>query len=138
MLCILSETVFVNNIFIHFILLKIKRYYGKTLPFGEASFDLDKIVYLSIEQAIADYAVLLQQLKDDYNLSDSANPVIAFGGSYGGMLAAYMRFKYPNLIQGALASSAPIYLLVPGLVPSTSFFEDVSKVILIEFKCSFH
>jgi pimeloyl-ACP methyl ester carboxylesterase len=76
------------------------RYYGESLPFGNDSFDLDKIQYLSVEQALADYAVLLTQLKKDYNLTDANNPIIAFGGSYGGILAAYMRFKYPNLIQG--------------------------------------
>ena len=59
------------------------RYYGKTLPFGDNSFDLDKIVYLSIEQALADYAVLLTQLKKNMNLTDDKNPIIAFGGSYG-------------------------------------------------------
>lgn len=104
------------------------RYYGKTLPFGDASFDLNNIGYLSVEQALADYAVFLTELKQKYNLTDSRNPIIAFGGSYGGILAAYMRYKYPNLVKGALAASAPIYLTA-GLAPSTLFFQDVTKVI---------
>jgi hypothetical protein len=96
------------------------------LPFGDASFDLDKVSYLTIEQALADYAVFLTQFKKDYNLTQN-NPIIAFGGSYGGILAAYMRFKYPNLVNGSLAASAPIYLTA-GLAPSTLFFSDVTNV----------
>ena len=97
------------------------------MPFGEDSFDLDKIGYLSVEQTMADYAVFLTDLKKNLTLSDEANPIIAFGGSYGGILAAYMRFKYPNLVRGAIAASAPIYLTA-GLMSSTLFFQDVTKV----------
>jgi len=53
--------------------------------------------------------------------------VIASVWSYGGMLSAYMRFRYPNIITGSIAASAPI-LLVAGDSSRESFFQDVSAV----------
>ena len=43
-----------------------------------------------------DYVQLVKSIKEDYSLEDRA--VIAIGGSYGGMLAAWMRMKYPQWI----------------------------------------
>jgi len=43
-----------------------------------------------------DYNELIKFIKMEYNAGDKA--VIAFGGSYGGMLAASMRMKYPQTI----------------------------------------
>ena len=53
-------------------------------------------------------------------------PVVTFGGSYGGMLAAYMRFKYPNLVAGAIAASAPLRL-ADTPEARTRFWADVTK-----------
>lgn len=61
------------------------RYYGESMPFGGqdvAYKNASTLAYLTAEQALADYAVLITDLKR--NLSAQASPVILFGGSYGG------------------------------------------------------
>nr|AAP05884.1 similar to NM_066318 prolylcarboxypeptidase (angiotensinase C) in Homo sapiens [Schistosoma japonicum] len=74
------------------------RYYGTSLPFGNDSFkDRQHFGYLTAEQALADYVLLINQLKINYSCFASS-PVISFGGSYGGMLSAWIRQKYPNQI----------------------------------------
>lgn len=85
------------------------RYYGKSLPYGQDSLKPDpaKVGYLSSEQALADYAALLTDLKSRV-AGAAASPVIAFGGSYGGMLAAWFRIKFPHVCDGAIAASAPV------------------------------
>lgn len=84
------------------------RYYGASLPFGPASFTNENYVHLSAEQALADYALLLTELKATMPTIADA-PVISFGGSYGGMLASWFRLKYPHITAGAIAGSAPIW-----------------------------
>ncbi|KAL4144232.1 hypothetical protein KRP22_003430 [Phytophthora ramorum] len=81
------------------------RYYGKSLPFGDKY--MDHLAYLTHDQALADYTELIYHLQKKYDAFN--HPVIAFGGSYGGMLSAWFRMKYPNIIAGAIAASAPIY-----------------------------
>jgi len=84
------------------------RYYGKSLPFdGKIGKDPAKLGYLTSEQALADYVDLINYIKAKYPGSEKA-PVIAFGGSYGGMLAAWFRMKYPHVCDGAIAASAPV------------------------------
>jgi pimeloyl-ACP methyl ester carboxylesterase len=55
---------------------------------------------------MADYAELLTDLKLELGARDS--PVIGFGGSYGGMLATWMRIKYPWILDGAIAGPLSI------------------------------
>ncbi|XP_021289471.1 lysosomal Pro-X carboxypeptidase-like [Herrania umbratica] len=86
------------------------RFYGKSIPFGGdkdiAYSNASTVGYLTSTQALADYATLIIDLKKNLTAVDS--PVVVFGGSYGGMLAAWFRLKYPHIAIGALASSAPI------------------------------
>lgn len=102
------------------------RYYGESLPFGNKSYESPKYLgYLTSEQALADFAVLIYHLKATIpGASDS--PVIAIGGSYGGMLASWFRMKYPHIVVGALAASAPI-LQFSGMTPCESFYRIVTQ-----------
>ena len=54
--------------------------------------------------------------------------ILCANDSYGGMLAAWFRFKYPNVVDGALAASAPIFYIDEGLVSRTAFFQKVTEV----------
>ena len=88
------------------------RFYGKSQPTayhngGHAARTIDGgHPYLTHELALADYAVLIASLRAEHNASKS--PVIVFGGSYGGKLAAWMRLKYGAAVAGAISASAPL------------------------------
>ncbi|CAG2195723.1 PRCP [Mytilus edulis] len=102
------------------------RYYGQSLPYGKESFkDPTKLQYLTSEQALADFAVFIDYLRSDWYPGQKV-PVIAFGGSYGGMLSAWFRMKYPHSIQGALAASAPIWQFT-DLVDCGAFLKTVTN-----------
>lgn len=61
------------------------RYYGQSLPFNgtqEDNMSPEKIVFLTVEQALADYSTLINAIIADWGAKNSS--VVAFGGSYGG------------------------------------------------------
>ncbi|EOA19576.1 hypothetical protein CARUB_v10002667mg [Capsella rubella] len=104
------------------------RFYGKTMPFGSAEETLKTaktLGYLNTAQALADYALILLHIKESYSAHHS--PVIVIGGSYGGMLAAWFKLKYPHIALGALASSAPL-LYFEETLPKHGYFYIVTKV----------
>jgi lysosomal Pro-X carboxypeptidase len=82
------------------------RFWGKSQP------DKQEFALAGPDQAMKDYVALLDSLiKNETNQffdKKAKVKVVAFGGSYGGMLAAWMRLKYPRVIHLAVASSAPV------------------------------
>jgi len=97
------------------------RFYGESFPTPDMS--VPNLRFLTSEQALADLARFVQYLlrfspatpdaASDPPLSLSAptadSKVVAFGGSYPGNLAAWVRLKYPSLFAGTVASSAPVH-----------------------------
>ncbi|KAK7584018.1 hypothetical protein V9T40_004981 [Parthenolecanium corni] len=81
------------------------RYYGSSRPTNDTS--TKSLVYLNTQQALADVAYFIDGMKQKYNLSEDTK-WIALGGSYAGALAAWMRYKYPHLVYGAVSSSGPL------------------------------
>jgi hypothetical protein len=90
------------------------RYYGESLPFGKESYNTAHMQWLSAEQALADYAALLFDFKRKERLEWA--PVIGFGGSYGGMLAAWARQKYPHACSPSFAWCLHLLQVRVGLV----------------------
>ncbi|KAH9366519.1 hypothetical protein HPB48_010327 [Haemaphysalis longicornis] len=73
----------------------------KTAPlFSGASLQSrQKRGYLTTEQALADFARLIEHIKATAPGAEKST-VVTFGGGYGGMLAAWMRLRYPHLVKG--------------------------------------
>ena len=102
------------------------RYFGESYPFDKKdAFNAGNNTYLTVENVMMDYVELIKMIRAKYNAHDKA--VIAFGGSYGGMLASWLRMKYPATFQGALAASAPI-LEFKGAptAPQTGFYDIIT------------
>jgi len=95
------------------------RYEGQSLPYNLSGKCMS---YSSTIQALADFVTLLNHLNPN-----SRNPVIAFGGSYGGMLCSWLRMKYPNMVAGAIAGSAPIWGLPKTARPDA--IDAASRVV---------
>ena len=108
------------------------RYFGESLPFpGQKMPPAPQLQYLSVDQALADYAKLIQFLRLSPQSPVGAgtgrgSTFITFGGSYGGMLSSWLRIKYPWAVQGAIAGSAPI-VNFEGMDPAynPNAFQDV-------------
>ncbi|EYB97442.1 hypothetical protein Y032_0141g2274 [Ancylostoma ceylanicum] len=104
------------------------RFYGKTQPYGGTSYNTtNHLGYLSSEQALADFVLLIDHLKEKRLKGAQNSAVIAFGGSYGGMLAAWIRTKYPHKVDGAIAASAPVFWFIDSNVPEDIYDKIVTR-----------
>ncbi|RAL37381.1 hypothetical protein DM860_000075 [Cuscuta australis] len=98
------------------------RFYGESIPMGKMEDAMRNETlrgFFNSGQALADYAQVLLHIKTQFNATKS--PILVVGGSYGGMLAAWFRMKYPHVAMGALASSAPI-LYFDNITPQDGYF----------------
>lgn len=78
------------------------RFTGGNYPTENASFE--NMALLTVDQALADLAVMISALRRDLN--NSEGPVIVWGTGYGGTLATFARKRFPHLVHAVFASSA--------------------------------
>jgi len=101
------------------------RYFGESMPFGKDSYETENLKFLNVEQTMMDYVEFIRWFRTENH--DEKTPVIVFGGSYGGMLASWLRMKFPETFQGAIAASAPI-IYFKDAVPEDGFFRVIDEV----------
>lgn len=105
------------------------RFYGESHPTEDLS--VKNLVYLTSTQALADLANFMTSMNQAHNLTSAK--WIAFGGSYPGSLAAWLRLKYPHLVHGSVSTSGP--LIAQADFPE--YLEVVDKTIqLVSSKCN--
>ncbi|CAO3621778.1 unnamed protein product [Cunninghamella echinulata] len=99
------------------------RYYGEShLPAGQNP----QWKYLTVDQSLEDMANFIKHGKKiagiPYDVSVPKTKWIIRGGSYSGNLAAWMRYKYPNLVSAAVSSSGPVQ-------PQIDFYQYFNPII---------
>ncbi|QQP34717.1 Uncharacterized protein FKW44_022697, partial [Caligus rogercresseyi] len=68
---------------------------------------VENMKLLTSQQALEDLVEFIGFIREEYQLSEN-NKWVTFGGSYPGSLSLWIRSLYPELIAGALSSSAPV------------------------------
>jgi hypothetical protein len=99
------------------------RFYGQSIPFDNRSTSM--LRFLSVEQALADTAEIIEFVLSNRSLDRDKHPVVTFGGSYSGGTAAWFRMLYPNVTSASVSSSG----VVNAIVNFTGFDEQVAAAI---------
>ena len=96
------------------------RYYGQSLPFADLS--SDHLQYLTLGNVLEDLATFQKWVASTQGWKGKW---VSVGGSYSGTLSALYRQKHPELIAGALASSAP---MISGAGQAEGTQQDVEEL----------
>lgn len=81
------------------------RYYGESRPTPDLT--NENLRYLNIDQALADLAVFIVEMKE--TIPEVRNSgVVLVGASYSATMVTWFMQKYPHLANGAWSSSAPL------------------------------
>lgn len=83
------------------------RFYGASWPHPDMS--AAHLRDLSSEQALGDAAQFIQWWEEQHEGALGRTAWLAWGGSYSGQLAAWLRLRYPSSVLGAVAFSAPVH-----------------------------
>ncbi|KAI6457857.1 hypothetical protein MCOR04_004145 [Pyricularia oryzae] len=83
------------------------RYYGASFP--TPNLTTENLRFLTTDQALADTAYFAKNVVfhgyENRNLTSHTTPYFAYGGSYAGAFAAFVRKLYPDVFWGAISSS---------------------------------
>jgi pimeloyl-ACP methyl ester carboxylesterase len=98
------------------------RYYGQSLPFSDLS--TDHMQYLTLDNILEDFAQFQKSIRATQGWTGKW---ISVGGSYSGTLSALYRQRHPELVVGALASSAPMTSGVGDAISDPSAIDEMSS-----------
>uniref|UniRef100_A0A914CQF7 Uncharacterized protein n=1 Tax=Acrobeloides nanus TaxID=290746 RepID=A0A914CQF7_9BILA len=84
------------------------RYFGTSAPTPDMN--TTNLKWLTTELALADINAFIPAMNTKFNFTKPK--WVAFGGSYPGTMAALLRVVYPNITNGNIASSAPLWAKV--------------------------
>ena len=96
------------------------RYYGQSLPFSDLS--SAHLTYLTLNNELEDLATFQKWISTEEGFTGKW---ITVGGSYSGTVSALYRQAHPELVVGALASSAP---MIAGVGSSEGTQSDVDQL----------
>ncbi|GMI03158.1 hypothetical protein TrVE_jg3684 [Triparma verrucosa] len=80
------------------------RYYGLSLPRGDMT-SSNYNVYLSSHNAILDVSTFVEMQNEKF---ETKPKWVTFGGSYPGMVSAWSRLLFPDLIWASVSNSSPV------------------------------